>query len=109
MSRFKFLNFTPRAQFVELATIEINRLLRQTPEDTQTDFRAFFDQDRFVLEAQMVSSEVKFKASVAVPIPRNHPRGREWQHPVLEELITDLERQITKWRETCRSGVKQAA
>lgn len=99
MKVLECVNFSPRHEFEAYATREIERLLAMSPSDAEGRLRAFFDQDRFVLEASIVSSEGLFKASIGVPVPhQKHPRGRMWQVAALDELMESLERQVCKWR-----------
>ncbi|MBX3040983.1 MAG: hypothetical protein KF789_09790 [Bdellovibrionaceae bacterium] len=98
MKTMKCLNFSPRQTFESYAGKELERLMAIAPSDSEGQTRAFFDQDRFVVEAAISSTEGKFKSSVAVPIPRTHPKGREWQMAALDELFGDIERQLMKWR-----------
>lgn len=98
MKTMKCLNFSPRQTFESYAAKELERLLAMAPSDSEGRTRAFFDQDRFVVEIAINSSEGPFKSSVAVPVPRSHPKGREWQTAALDELFSDLERQLMKWR-----------
>ena len=99
MKVLECVNFSPRHEFEAYATRQMERILGMSPSDAEGRLRAFFDHDRFVIEASIFSAETRFKTSIGVPIPQNkHPRGRMWQIAALDELMEDLERQVSKWR-----------
>ncbi|MBX2986470.1 MAG: hypothetical protein KF802_01105 [Bdellovibrionaceae bacterium] len=102
MKRLECLNFTPREDFLHHVQREFERLQAQSPSDAEIEAKAFFNEDRFVMELGIHSSEGHFRTAIGVPIPKDHPRGRSWQSAALDEAMNDLHHQLRRWRKARR-------
>lgn len=98
MIDIEFLHFTPRDAFKKELTQQVQKILAECPSDADAQVRAMFDPDRFVLEISVRSSQGRFRSSVGVPIPKKGTRDRAWQTTAVEEMASEVSRQIRKWR-----------
>lgn len=102
MNRMECLNFEPRAEFLNYATMKMEELAQQSPSDASLSARAFFEADRFVLELTVEALSGRFRSAVGVPIPKDHPRGRLWQSAAFDEVFSEITRQLNRWRKQRR-------
>jgi hypothetical protein len=108
MTHLEFLNFTPRDEFRRYADEVLDRTLASAPSDSVIKAKAFFTEDRFVLEISIFSSEGKFRASAGVPLPKRLPKERMWQTTAFDSVAAEVTKQLVRWRKTRRFGPSES-
>lgn len=98
MLDIEFIRFTPREGFRKELTLQARRVLEECPSDATAQVRAIFETDRFVLEFAVQSSQGRFRSFVGVPIPKKGTRDRQWQTTAIEEMTSEVSRQLHRWR-----------
>ena len=102
MARFTFTNYIPRNEFEHYANHRLARIAESMPYCASVEAEATRIEDEFHFLVCFNSMQGTFTSTATIKPDSRSRHNRMWQKQALDQIVSDLKKQIHVWHEKRR-------